>query len=67
MGSLLSLIVDFLASVGDVAKRKQQERAAEELPQIAAKLDDIAVDLAAIKAEIAKAAPAGPAGSAEVK
>ena len=57
MSSLISMIVEFLASVAAAAKVRQQAKAAEELPRGEAEIKAIGDDLAAIKAELAKTAP----------
>ena len=57
MSSLISMIVEFLASVAAAAKARQQTKAAEELPRGEAEIKAIGDDLAAIKAELAKTAP----------
>lgn len=54
MSSLISLIVEFLASVGATIKARQQSKAAEELPLDEAEIKAIGDDVAAIKAELAK-------------
>ncbi len=53
MSSLITLIVEFLASV-------EQARATEELPRGEAEIKAIGDDVAAIKAELAKTAPKQP-------
>lgn len=54
MSSLITLIVEFLASVGATIKARQQSKAAEELPRGEAEIKAIGEDVAAIKAELAK-------------
>ena len=54
MSSLITLIVEFLASVAAAAKVRQQSKAAEELPRGAEEIKAIGDDVAAIKAELAK-------------
>lgn len=56
MSSLITLIVEFLASVAAAAKARQQAKAAEELPLGEAEIKAIGDDVAAIKAELAKLA-----------
>lgn len=56
MSSLITLIVEFLASVGATIKARQQSKAAEELPRGAEEIKAIGADVAAIKAELAKLA-----------
>lgn len=56
MSSLISMIVEFLASVAAAAKARQQAKAAEELPRGETEIKAIGDDVAAIKAEIAKLA-----------
>jgi predicted mannosyl-3-phosphoglycerate phosphatase (HAD superfamily) len=56
MSSLISLIVEFLASVGATIKARQQSRATEELPRGEAEIKAIGDDVAAIKTELAKLA-----------
>ena len=56
MSSLITLIVEFLASVGATIKARQQARATEELPRGEAEIKAIGDDLASIKAELAKLA-----------
>ena len=57
MSSLITLIVEFLASVATAAKARQQAKASEELPLGEAEIKAIGDDVAAIKAELAKTAP----------
>ena len=57
MSSLISLIVEFLASVAAAAKARQQAKAAEELPLGAEEIRAIGDDVAAIRVELAKTAP----------
>ena len=57
MSSLITLIVEFLASVAAAAKARQQTKAAEELPLGEAEIKAIGDDVAAIKAELAKTEP----------
>ena len=54
MSSLISMIVEFLASVGATIKARQQARATEELPRGEVEIKAIGDDVAAIKAELAK-------------
>jgi len=56
MSSLITLIVEFLASVGATIKARQQARATEELPRGEAEIKAIGDDLASIKAELAELA-----------
>lgn len=56
MSSLISLIVEFLASVAAAAKVRQQVKAAEELPRGADEIKAIGDDVASIKAELARLA-----------
>lgn len=56
MSGLIAMIVEFLASVANVAKARQQSKAAEELPHGAEEIKAIGDDVAAIKAELAKLA-----------
>ena len=56
MSSLITLIVEFLASVAAAAKVRQQSKAAKELPRGAEEIKAIGDDVAAIKAELAKLA-----------
>jgi len=56
MSSLITLIVEFLASVGATIKARQQARATEELPRGEAEIKAIGDDVAAIKAELAELA-----------
>ena len=51
MSSLITLIVEFLASVAAAAKVRQQSKAAEELPRGAEEIKAIGDDVAAIKAK----------------
>ena len=60
MSSLISMIVEFLASVGATIKARQQTKAAEELPRGAEEIKAIGDDVAAIRAELAKTAPKLP-------
>ena len=57
MSSLITLIVEFLASVAAAAKVRQQSKAAEELPRGAEEIKAIGDDVTAIKAELAKTEP----------
>lgn len=57
MSSLISMIVEFLASVAAAAKARQQAKAAEDLPRGEAEIKAIGDDVAAIRAELAKTAP----------
>jgi hypothetical protein len=57
MSSLISMIVEFLASVAAAAKARQQAKAAEELPRGEAEIKAIGDDVAAIRAELAKTTP----------
>ena len=57
MSSLITLIVEFLASVGATIKARQQAKAAKELPRGAEEIKAIGDDVAAIKAELAKTEP----------
>lgn len=57
MSSLISMIVEFLASVAAAAKVRQQAKAAEDLPRGEAEIKAIGDDVAAIRAELAKTAP----------
>lgn len=52
MSSLITLIVEFLASVAAVAKARQQTKAAEELPRGAEEIKAIGDDVAAIRAKL---------------
>ena len=54
MSSLMTFIIEFLASVGASIKVRQQAKAAEELPLDEAEIKAIGDDVAAIKAELAK-------------
>ena len=54
MSSLMTFIIEFLASVGASIKVRQQAKAAEELPRGEAEIKAIGDDVAAIKAELAK-------------
>lgn len=54
MSSLITLIVEFLASVGATIKARQQAKAAEELPHGAEEIKAIGDDVAAIRAELPK-------------
>ena len=53
MSSLMTFIIEFLASVGASIKVRQQAKAAEELPRGEAEIKAIGEDVAAIRAEIA--------------
>ena len=57
MSSLITLIVEFLASVAAAAKARQQAKAAEDLPRGEAEIKAIGDDVAAIRAELAKTEP----------
>lgn len=67
MSSLISLIVEFLASVAAAAKARQQVRAAEELPRGADEVKAINADVTAIRAELAKLAEPPVAPSPQPK
>ena len=67
MSSLISLIVEFLASVAAAAKVRQQVKAAEELPKGEAEIKAIGDDVTAIKAELAKLAEPPVAPSPQPK
>ena len=54
MSSLMTFIIEFLASVGASIKVRQQAKAAEELPRGEAEIRAIGDDVAAIRAEMAK-------------
>lgn len=54
MSSLISLIVEFLASVAAAAKARQQIKAAEELSKGEAETKAIDNDVSAIRAELPK-------------
>lgn len=56
MSTLITMIVEFLASVAAAAKARQQAKAAEELPRGEAEIKAIGDGVAAIKAELAKLA-----------
>lgn len=56
MSSLMTFIIEFLASVGASIKVRQQAKAAEGLPRGAEEIKAISDDVAAIKAELAKLA-----------
>ena len=54
MSTLLTFIVEFLASVATAAKARQQVKATEELPRGADEIKAIGDDVTAIRAELAK-------------
>ena len=56
MSTLLTFIVEFLASVATAAKARQQVKATEELPRGADEIKAIGDDVTAIRAELAKLA-----------
>lgn len=56
MSGLISLIVEFLASVAAAAKARQQAKAAEELPRGDVEVKVITDDVTAIRAEMTKLA-----------